>query len=143
MPAYVGNHWMYCLGTDWIFPIQSGFFYLWRGKLADTNHLCTRWFKWFIHYQLLRKNPFFSGRLKIKRVALQPSKLQISHYKETITLAFAHSGKSALFLDTLKIKRTLYFSLITSSFSIDFKISASDSIDAMVRKLSRYISSKS
>ena len=64
-------------------------------------------------------------------------------YKEMTILAFAHSGNSASFFETLKINFTLYFSLITSSFSIACVISVLLFIAAIVRKLSKYISSKS
>ena len=59
-----------------------------------------------------------------------------SIYRETMSFAFAHSGSSFSFFETLKTIFTLYFSLIISNFSMACVISSSFILE-IVRKLSR------
>ena len=63
-------------------------------------------------------------------------------YRDTITFPLVQSGKSLSFMEMLKIKLTWNLSLIESSLVIAWLISPPSNI-AMVRKLSKYISSRS
>lgn len=66
---------------------------------------------------------------------------RFTHYREIMIFDFAFSGKSASFIETLSVIFTPYFSLIESSFSTACSNSSSFMF-AMVRKLSKYNSSK-